>query len=122
MNILWLPKWTVQLGALALHEGERAPWYMGPAWYLPYTDRFVYMPMPINWIAASGRRVWLRLHKSELHDEIAESYRYGYNRGFEAGRDRGYDAGIRHTKMLFGATCGALKGNYILDSLGRLGT
>jgi hypothetical protein len=102
MDIPWLPRWSVTLGALAYTEGARVPWYMGPAWYLPYTDRFVYMPMPVNWIAAWARQCWIRARRIEIADQIAEAYRYGHNKGFAEGRNSGYDMGIRHAKMLFG--------------------
>ena len=48
----WVPRWSVWLGAEAIKDGERAPWYLGYAWYLPYSDRTLFLPMPVNWIAS----------------------------------------------------------------------
>ncbi len=101
MTIPWLPRFVIRLGGLAISQGERVPWYMGPAWYLVYTDRVVFLPMPLNWIAAWGRNLWLRVHRVELQDAIGEAYRYGHNKGFKEGSDHGYDKGLRHGKILF---------------------
>lgn len=102
IDLLWLPRLTVTLGALALYEGERAPWYMGPAWYLPYTDRMVFMPMPLNWLAAYARQLWIRAKKHEIRDELAGLYRYGHNKGFAAGDHHGYEKGLRHAFIVRG--------------------
>ena len=99
IEIPWMPRWSVQIGGRAFMEGERVPWWFGYAWYLPYSDRAVFIPMPMNWIAALCRELWLRARKSEIRDQLAGLYRYGYSRGFKAGLDHGYENGLRHAAI-----------------------
>lgn len=96
MNIPWLPKFCVTLGAKALWEGDRMPWYMGTAWYLPYSNRVVCMPIPLNLVAGLVRSVWLRARRNEMRDELFNLYRYGHHRGWRAGESHGYSKGLRH--------------------------
>lgn len=100
IDLPWLPRWSLTLGAKSLCALAHVPWYMGPAWYLPYTDRIVFMPMPINWLAAYGRQLWIKARTHEIRDELAGLYRYGHRKGFAAGRDSGYAAGLRHAAIL----------------------
>ena len=93
--MIWRLRFDRYICAEALEDGQRVPWYLGYAWYLPYSDRAYYLPMPINWIAAWTRSLWIRARKARVRDELVGLYHYGYNRGHRAGRQAGYDFALR---------------------------
>ena len=95
----WVPRWSVWLGAEAIKDGERAPWYLGYAWYLPYSDRTLFLPMPVNWIASWSRTMWIRCRRIRLRDDMRNLYQYARSRGYKAGREDGMRDGIRLSEI-----------------------
>lgn len=98
---LWCPRWCVRLGARQIEQGERASWWMGYAWYLPYSDGALFMPMPFNWIAAWIRGCWIKARSAHVRDEMLYLHRWSVSRGFREGRENGIRRGLEMARVIY---------------------
>lgn len=83
---------------------ERAPWWAGFAWAPDDRNEYVYMIVPLNWVAGFCRHEWQRLRAAmcwhhvygerDVQEAGRDGYRRGLAHGLESGRRDGYQQAI----------------------------
>ncbi len=76
-----------------IQDGGLIPWGYAVAYFNPMMNEFVAYPIGIHWIVKKLRQWyfgWLLLYTPNAYDNRIEmSYRDGFNRGRDAGRQEG---------------------------------
>lgn len=84
-------------------------WWLGRAWYDLARDRAVYMPVPLNVVAAQLLHLWWWIKRGGTRQH-AIAYHAGYDAGWRDGYKRGLHEGEQNAAALFRTAVQHVKG------------